>query len=118
MVGAAILFDTIQIATKGLHAIPGLGSVIALFSGWIVSVLAWLVFYLWFRLSGVGLLDKGVRKLLLFLAGFIIELIPIINAVPAWTFTVASTVATVKMEDAHYNKEQKEKLEKLARSRG
>jgi len=71
----------------------------------LISLFAWLTFYLWFKLSGVTFLDGQTAKILVFAGGALLEQIPGVNALPAATLTVILTIAIVKREDARYNKE-------------
>jgi len=70
----------------------------------LIQIFAWILFYLWFHFNDVKMLEGGLRKAILFFGGGILELIPIINALPVWTLTTGATILIVKQEDASYNK--------------
>ena len=99
MLGVALTIDGVQFL---LNFIP--------FIGWIfvslISIFAWLTFYLWFKLNGIPFL-RGKAALLritsILSVGGIIEIIPILNDLPAWTFAVAVMLVIVKLEDKMYN---------------
>jgi len=75
------------------------------FVGWIIvsilSVGVALIFYTWFKLNGISFV-KGKTALLRVTAlsvGTFIEVFPLFNSVPAWTFAVGITVITIILED-------------------
>lgn len=64
--------------------------------GWIVSPIAFLTFYLWFKLRGIKFATakrSGVMGV-----GFILELIPLLNTLPAWTLSVILVIMDIKMK--------------------
>ncbi len=69
--------------------------------GWflnpIVSIFASMTFFMWFTLSGVSFIKPG--KMLVMTTTTLIEVIPWINDVPAWTLGVIITLAMVYAED-------------------
>lgn len=94
MIGVAILFDLIQAGTKTFHFIPGIGNLFALFSGWFISICGWIIFTLWFMLNGIS--PFRAKKLIVYASGGIIEMIPLLNALPGWTISVAGTIGITK----------------------
>ena len=61
---------------------------------WIISIWAWLTFYLWFKLKGVNFMQgKNALKLV---GGGVIEIVPIpfVSALPAWTAVVVMLIIT------------------------
>lgn len=76
----------------------------------VVSLFAWLSYYLWYKVLDIGFLDVGVRKILTFMGGGLLEMIPIVNTLPSWTISVILIIFIVAREDALYNKERKHKL--------
>ena len=70
----------------------------------ILSMLAWVLFYIWFQIQSVKFLEGGLRKAIIYFGGGFLELIPIINILPIWTLTVVLTIFIVRVEDAEYNK--------------
>jgi hypothetical protein len=101
MIGVAMFFDAIQI---GLTFIP--------FIGWILSsllnIFAWLTFYVWTSIKGWGLADTAKSTLIKWAKKSkwlvpLIEIFPIVNAVPAWTFSALLQLAILKADDAAYN---------------
>ena len=77
MVVVALVFDIVQMILDFL----GAGVILDT----ILSILAWVVFFFWFRIHGVKFSGKMANA---FGTGFLIELIPILNFLPAWTATV------------------------------
>lgn len=96
MLGTAIFFDVLQ----GLFSlIPFLGWIL----GFLISIFAFLTFFVWMKIKGWGLSDN-VKKI--FVQWFlpIGELIPIVNILPIWTTRVILQLLFIEMEDAIYNK--------------
>lgn len=71
---------------------------------WLFTILAFIMFPLWFMLSGVKYGGgKGGRKLLIMLASAVAELAPLINGLPALSAGVIGTVLQTRLEDARRN---------------
>lgn len=85
MVAVALFFDGIQFGADLLNFIPFVGFILAwtITSG--VSIFAWLTFFLWFKLKGVKFDSKVVATTT---GAFFIEMIPVLNALPAWTLSI------------------------------
>ena len=80
MFGAALLFDSTQAL---VNLAPYVGQVLS--SG--IDLLALMFFSLWFVLKGQKLLTaRHLRRLG---GGFLIEIVPLINILPAWSFMIA-----------------------------
>lgn len=92
MIGVALLIDGLQF----LLTLTVIGSVVAM----VLSAFAWITFVLWFALQGVSYFDRGaaVRGLIL-ISSIIVELIPLINALPATTLGVAALILHSRIED-------------------
>ncbi|MEK7510611.1 MAG: hypothetical protein AAB582_00010 [Patescibacteria group bacterium] len=59
----------------------------------VLTVFAWTLFFIWFAMLGVSYFDKdGALRLLTALSSVAVELVPIINAVPALTLGVAALI--------------------------
>jgi hypothetical protein len=78
MLGVAIFFDIISL----INLIPIIGWVI----GWFVWIFAFMTFFLWFKMNGMSF--SRPKNLFSFIGGSAIELIPILNILPAWTATI------------------------------
>lgn len=90
LISVAIFYDAMQAI---LNLIPLIGNAIA----WVMSIIAWLTFYIWFKIKGVSFQDaKYYKKLLL---GGLIEAIPIVNFLPSWTITVIRLIRESRKED-------------------
>lgn len=113
MIFIAVLADFIQMITKLLHAIPVVGNAAALFIGWGITLFLTIIFFSWFLVIGVNYFDKAARKIILYFGSVIIELIPLVNAIPAWTFMVVTMIMVVRLEDRAYNKKQVKLKKKL-----
>lgn len=95
MLATAITFDALQFF---LTFIPFLGVVINIF----ITVLAAMIFWLWFLLLGVSYFSgkKMGLKLAAAMGGLIVELVPIIDALPAITVGVTVVIIATRLEDA------------------
>src|SRR5262245_104197 len=90
MAGTAICYDVFQFL---LNLIPVFGNLFSIG----VGLFAWLTFYVWFKGLGVDF-AKPKRAIGLWGAG-ISEMIPILNALPAWTGAVIYIIGTTKLEE-------------------
>ena len=61
----------------------------------VISVIAWLTFYLLFKRRGVHF--NSPKRVLSMGGGFLIELLPIINILPGWTVAVILVIGTTKL---------------------
>jgi hypothetical protein len=89
MVGTAIFFDVVQLL---VNFIPGIGQVLAV----LVNIFAQMTFWLWFTMKGVKY-NSG-KRLGAFLGGFLLELIPILDALPGITIEVVAILGTLEAE--------------------
>jgi len=96
MIVVAVLFDLAGIVFDLLHFIPAVGNVAAIILTTLLDILAWLVFYVWFKMNGVSFANP--KRALSLNGGFILELIPILNALPAWTLAVVLIIGSMKAE--------------------
>lgn len=86
----SLFFDAFQ-ALVGW--IPYIGNVIA----GLISFFAFMTFWLWFHMKGVKMMTpKRFGSLGL---GAVIETIPFINLIPAWTMVVAYLIGTTKIKE-------------------
>lgn len=92
MIWLALFYDGTQFL---LNFIPVIGNML---SSLLIGLWAWLSFYIWFKIKGVSF-SKPTRSITLFGAG-ITEMVPILNALPAWTLAVLILIATTKAEDS------------------
>lgn len=75
MVSVALFYDALQWLLGWI------------FMGWLVSIFAWLTFYVWFKTRGMSFMTP--KRLATFGGSFIIELIPIVGDVlPTWTAAI------------------------------
>jgi hypothetical protein len=94
MLMASILLDGVQIL---LQFIPIIGQIISLLLG----VLAAVFFALWFMLLGVNYFSgkKAGVKLAAVFSSVIVEIIPIVDALPAISFGVLAVIMASRSED-------------------
>lgn len=83
MIGTAIFFDALQALLTFI------------FMGWLVSVFASLTFWLWFRLHGISFMKP--KRLLTFGGASLVELVPFLSIIPAWTAAVAYLALETKV---------------------
>jgi len=53
---------------------------------WLVGIFAFLTFYVWFKMRGLNFATP--KRAMVLGGGFIIEIIPILSVLPAWTLAV------------------------------
>jgi hypothetical protein len=95
MVCVALFFDLVQFLLDLFHGIPVVGNAFAIVATALLSVFAFLVFWFWFFMHGIRF--NTAKRLLSMGGGFIFELIPILNALPAWTLAVIVVITTTKI---------------------
>ena len=74
MLVVAIFFDILQ------------WLLVFIFMGWLVGIFAGLTFYVWFKMRGQSFMKP--KRFLTFGGTFIIEAIPVISSLPAWTAAI------------------------------
>lgn len=87
MVGTALLFDVLQFL---LQAIPIAGQILA----WVFSLIAGGILIFWFYLHGIKF--NTPKRLFSMGIGGLIEMIPVVNALPGWTIAVLLVIGTTK----------------------
>ncbi len=102
MVGTAIFFDTLQMFLNFILIGFILNPVL-------VTPIASLTFYLWYKMRGVGLSDSA-KRFAVYVAGFLLELIPILNTLPGLTLSTLIMVMIVRAEDKVENAKNKSKI--------
>jgi len=90
MLSVALFFDGFQALLTLLLIGP--------FVNWLISIFAWLTFFLWFLLKGVHFTNNP-KKILTFMGGSFTEIIPLVSSLPIWTATVALTILMIKAEN-------------------
>lgn len=104
MIGVALLFDSVQGLLFFMNAIPVVGTVLDVVVSPLITVAAWCWFLLWFALHRVNYFDRnGAKKLLIMLASVVVELVPLINALPGITFGVVGLIVQTRFEDGQAN---------------
>ncbi len=89
MIVVAVFFDVLQMILTWL--------VIGALFSWAVTIFGTLVFYLWFKQHGVNFVTS--RRLGTVLGIGIIELVPIVNALPGWTIAVILNILYSRNEE-------------------
>lgn len=112
MIGVALLLELIQAFVNIFHFIPAIGNVLAIVSGWLVTMIGFLIFFLWFLLLGIPLFSFNPSKALVYGGALVIESIPFISVLPVLAFAVAVIIVIVKREDAVYNKKMKKQIKR------
>jgi hypothetical protein len=100
MLATAFIVDATQFLVLFL---PGVGEVIEFFLG-ATSVI---LFGVWFALNGVSYFGgkKAGTKTMSALAGAVVELVPILDALPGTTLAIAGIIYSTRAEDAQKMKE-------------
>ena len=97
MVAVALLFDAVQVGADLMHAIPLVGNASAVIFTVLLDIWAYLTFWFWFKIHGVSFMNP--KRAMALNGGLLIELIPIVNALPAWTLAVVIIFVTTKAEE-------------------
>jgi hypothetical protein len=102
MVMLAVLFDIAQFGATFLHVVPAIGNAAAIVIAWFIAILSISTFALWFALSGVNYISgRGAgRRMLIALSAVIVELVPIIDALPGITIGVIGIIIESRISDA------------------
>jgi hypothetical protein len=62
MLGTALFFDVSQIIIHLLDFIPWVGFILSIIPSALISIFAWLTFYVWYQIRNVGLFESLVKK--------------------------------------------------------
>lgn len=90
MIGTALFFDFIQAL---IGWIPVIGNILAGF----LSIIIFMTFFLWFMMNGIKMITP--RRLTSMIGGGLIEMIPFVNILPAWTLVVVYLIGTTKVKE-------------------
>ncbi|MFA6273236.1 MAG: hypothetical protein WC673_01965 [Candidatus Paceibacterota bacterium] len=90
MLAIAGFIDLVQI-------IAGL-FVIGIVVNTLLDIFIWITFYIWFKIYGVNFIS--VRRGLPFVGAGLVEIIPALNVLPAWTVAIAIMWITTKSQVA------------------
>lgn len=86
MVSVALFIDGLQIFFEGTIVLPSL-----------IDIFAFLTFYVWFKIHGMQFLTP--KRMTYMTGGFILELIPVLNALPALTLTVILLILNFEVKN-------------------
>lgn len=94
MLACALIADCLQFLVQ---FIPGVGQVI----GWIIAFLAGGFFFMWFYMLGVSYFSgkKSFAKISAVLGMSVVELVPLVDALPALTVGVLAIILSSRAED-------------------
>ena len=84
MIAVALFFDALQALLTFI------------FMGWLAGIFAGLTFYLWFKIHGISFMKP--KRLMAFGGASLIEIIPFLSALPAWTFAVSYLAISSKLK--------------------
>jgi len=84
MIVVAIFFDVLQWALAFI------------LMGWLAGIFAGLTFYIWFRSKGISFMKP--KRLMTFGGTALIEAIPLLSSIPAWTFAVSYLTISSKIK--------------------
>jgi len=74
MISVALFYDILQVPLNFI------------FMGWLVTIFAFLTFYVWFKIRGLSFATP--KRAMLMGGGFFIELVPLLSVLPVWTLTI------------------------------
>lgn len=85
LVLVAMLIDGLQLFLNFI--------IIGVVVNWIIDVFALLLFYVWLKMLGMNMYEsKGFKTLLALIGAMGVEILPLVNSLPAWTAFAALTV--------------------------
>jgi len=96
MIIVALIIDLLQFVLNFLHLIPLVGNAIAFLASSFLTILAWVTFYIWFKIKGIDFVSS--KRKLAFGGVSIVESIPVLSSLPAWTLLVIIIIVTTKAE--------------------
>ncbi len=94
MIFTALCFDGAQAL---IGWIPVVGNILAA----LFSIFIFLTFFLWFWMNGVRMITP--KRLTSMIGGGLIEMIPYVNLLPAWTCVVIYLISTTKIKELATN---------------
>ncbi len=97
MIAVALGYDGAQIATDYIHMIPVAGTLMQTIIDTLITVWAWLTFFVWFKLQGISFINP--KRALALNGGGLLEIIPILNSLPAWTLAVILIIGSTRTEE-------------------
>lgn len=90
MVFTALFFDALQAV---IGWIPAVGNILAA----CINAFAFMTFSFWFYMNGIKMMRP--QRIIAMLGAGVIELIPYLNLLPAWTFAVVYLIGTTKVKE-------------------
>jgi len=90
MIFTALCFDGIQAL---IGWIPIAGNILAD----LMSIFIFLTFFLWFYMEGIKMITP--KRMTSMIGGGLIEMIPYLNLLPAWTLVVVYLIGTTKIKE-------------------
>lgn len=115
MVTLALLFvDGINGALTFLNIIPVVGNMLALFATNIILFFGYMTYFFWFGINGIFPLRKA-RGVALLTFTLLIELIPFIKVLPAFSFWVFRVIAMSRIKKHLPQTTPKQNIHRIAR---
>lgn len=84
MIGTAVFYDALQALLT------------LIFMGWLVGIFAGLTFYVWFKSYGISFMKP--KRFVTFSGSFLIEIIPFLSILPAWTLAITFLALETKIK--------------------
>ncbi len=103
MIGVAAVYDSLQVISDI--------AIIGLILGTLISIFAFLTFWLWFKLKGISL--AGLKKSLVMGIFSFLEIIPLINDIPGWILSTIIIIIISRTEDRLLSEEKQQQLDAL-----
>lgn len=99
MISVALFYDGAQFLVNWLSVdvVTFIGATLAWLSSLMVDVWAFLTFYVWFKVKGVSFANP--KRGLTMAGATLIELIPVLSSLPAWTLAVVICFITTRGEE-------------------
>lgn len=89
MIATALFFDGVQAFLTLILIGP--------FVNWMISIMAWLTFFLWLSIKGVRF-TQNPKNFFTFNGGALCEMVPLVASLPAWTLAITTLVMMNKIK--------------------
>lgn len=99
MIAVALFYDGAQFVVNWLSVdiVTFVGATLAWLGSLLVDIWAFLTFYVWFKLHGISFANP--KRGLTMAGAILIEIIPVLSALPAWTLAVVICFITTRGEE-------------------
>lgn len=110
MMSVAIVIDVFQVGFQLFHFLPFAGSMVAFLGAMGLASVGGLVFFFWFHMIGVSQIESQVKNPGTTFVLLGIEMMPLLNIVPALSIKVFVEIINSRKEDRREKKKHEKKV--------